>query len=262
MSALTLTRSIAAVTDDDGSGTTGTVFNNAWYQLVCDAIDALFVVGGDHNFEAAVGAGGNALTVRNTMAGATNYSAMFLGTDSSATLAYLQAFSSTFTTAGTSHANGASLVCEGDGGLSMVATSVSGDIRIYVGGVTERARFTNALAADNGLFLENSLHVGALARVGRSTTNSTNAIHIYNGTAPAGTATGLVTLYCTSGELRVMDAAGNATLLSPHDHDTNEWIYDSVDSRTGRRLRIDMERLMRAIDAQLGGGFVHEGDAA
>jgi hypothetical protein len=262
MSALTLTRSIAAVTDDDGSGTTGTVFNNAWYQLVCDAIDALFVVGGDHNFEAAVGAGGNALTVRNTMAGATNYSAMFLGTDSSATLAYLQAFSSTFTTAGTSHANGASLVCEGDGGLSMVATSVSGDIRIYVGGVTERARFTNALAADNGLFLENSLHVGALARVGRSTTNSTNAIHIYNGTAPAGTATGLVTLYCTSGELRVMDAAATRrccprTITTR----TNGFTTRSIRG-TGRRLRIDMERLMRAIDAQLGGGFVHEGDAA
>jgi hypothetical protein len=55
-----------------------------------------------------------------------------------------------------------------------------------------------------------------------------------------------------------MDAAGNATLISPHDRETNEWIYHSVDTRTGKGLRIDMERLMRKLDAMFGGGFVRE----
>jgi hypothetical protein len=30
--------------DDDGTGTTGTVLNNAWYQALCDAIDASVAV--------------------------------------------------------------------------------------------------------------------------------------------------------------------------------------------------------------------------
>lgn len=92
----------------------------------------------------------------------------------------------------------------------------------------------------------------------RSTTEPTNALTIYDGTAPVGTLTNGISLYSTAGELRVMDAAGNATLLSPHEKGTNYWIYDSVLSTTGKRLRIDVERLLRAMDAQLGGGYIHE----
>ena len=48
----------------------------------------------------------------------------------------------------------------------------------------------------------------------RSTTNPTRAISLFNGTAPVGTLADGVTLYSASGELLVMDAAGNATTLS------------------------------------------------
>jgi hypothetical protein len=41
MSTTTINRSTAAITDDNGSGTTGTVFNDAWYQLFANAIDAI-----------------------------------------------------------------------------------------------------------------------------------------------------------------------------------------------------------------------------
>lgn len=92
----------------------------------------------------------------------------------------------------------------------------------------------------------------------RGTTEGTNQVVIFNGTAPAGTLTNGASFYAASGEMRVMDAAGNSTLLSPHDKATNEWIYDSVDTRTGKHLRIDMERLLRAINDKFGWDFIHE----
>jgi hypothetical protein len=58
--------------------------------------------------------------------------------------------------------------------------------------------------------------------------------------------------------MRVMDAAGNATLLSPHDSESNEWIYDSTHTPTGKRLRIRVEALMRFIDEHFDLGLVVE----
>lgn len=92
----------------------------------------------------------------------------------------------------------------------------------------------------------------------RGTTEGTNQLVIFNGTAPVGTLTNGASFYAASGEMRVMDSAGNSTLLSPHDSKTNEWIYHSKDTRTGKVLRIDMERLMRKLDELFGGGFIHE----
>jgi hypothetical protein len=92
----------------------------------------------------------------------------------------------------------------------------------------------------------------------RGTTEGTNQLVLFDGTAPAGTLTNGASFYSASGEMRVMDAAGNSTLLSPHDKVTNEWIYDSVDTRTGRRLRIEMERLMKALNDHLGLDLITE----
>lgn len=92
----------------------------------------------------------------------------------------------------------------------------------------------------------------------RGTTEGTNQLVLFNGTAPAGTLTNGVSIYSASGELRSMDSAGNSTLLSPHDHATNEWVFDSVYTPTGKHLRIDMERMMRKLDEMLGGGYIHE----
>lgn len=98
--------------------------------------------------------------------------------------------------------------------------------------------------------------IGGLAD--RATTEGTNQIVLFNGTAPVGTLVDGVSLYSASGECRVMDAAGNSTLLSPHDRETNEWIYDSVDTRTGRRLTIKMERMLKALNDQFGWDYVTE----
>jgi len=111
---------------------------------------------------------------------------------------------------------------------------------------TERIRVTSV----------GNVKVGGSAN--RATTEGTNSVVIFDGTAPVGTLANGVSLYSTAGECRVMDAAGNATLLSPHDKVTNEWVYDSVDTRTGKHLRIDMEKMMRFINDHFGLDFIHE----
>jgi hypothetical protein len=102
----------------------------------------------------------------------------------------------------------------------------------------------------------NNVKVGGTAD--RATTVGTNQVVIFNGTAPTGTLANGASFYATSGEMRVMDAAGNATLLSPHDSATNEWIYDSTHTPTGKRLRIRVEALMRFVDEHFGLGLVSE----
>jgi len=92
----------------------------------------------------------------------------------------------------------------------------------------------------------------------RATTAGTNQVVIFDGTAPVGTLTNGCSFYSTAGEMRVMDAAGNATLLSPHDAATNEWIYDSSHTPTGRRLKIDVERLLRFLNEHFGLDCVHD----
>ena len=86
----------------------------------------------------------------------------------------------------------------------------------------------------------------------RATTAGTNQLMIFNGTAPVGTLANGCSFYSTAGEMRVMDAAGNATLLSPHDSATNEWIYDSTHTPTGKRLRISVEKLLRFVNDHFG----------
>lgn len=90
----------------------------------------------------------------------------------------------------------------------------------------------------------------------RATTEGTNHLDIFNGTAPVGTLTNGISLYSTAGELRVMDAGGTATLLSPHDED-NKWVFSSEDAAKGTQLHIDVEDLLRTTNSFLGTDYVH-----
>lgn len=113
-------------------------------------------------------------------------------------------------------------------------------------------RLTFAVGGVEGVRLEaaNNLKIGGSAD--RSTTAGTNQLVIYNGSAPVGTLANGCSFYSTAGEMRVMDAAGNATLLSPHDSQTNEWIYDSTHTPTGKRLKISVEKLLRFVNDHFG----------
>jgi len=119
---------------------------------------------------------------------------------------------------------------------------------------TERARITSG-----GLFQVSSggsVQVGGTAA--RATTAGTNRVDIFDGTAPVGTLANGVSFYSAAGEANVMDAAGNATLLSPHDSETNEWIFRSKHTPSGKVLRIDVERLLRFVNDHFGLDAVKE----
>lgn len=107
-----------------------------------------------------------------------------------------------------------------------------------------------------------SINSGGTFKIGattsRATTDGTNKLSLFNGTAPVGTLANGIDLFSTSGELHVMDASGNDTLLSPHEKLFNQWIYRSKNISTGKSLEIDMERLMKALDNLLGGGYIRE----
>ena len=111
---------------------------------------------------------------------------------------------------------------------------------------SERARITSV----------GNFSIGGTAD--RATTVGTKTLNIFDGTAPVGTLANGVSFYSTAGEARVMDAAGNATLLSPHDTETNEWIFHSKHTPTGKVLRIDVERLLRFVNAHFGLDAVKE----
>jgi hypothetical protein len=111
---------------------------------------------------------------------------------------------------------------------------------------TERLRLTNT----------GNLKLGGTAT--RATTEGTNHLDIYNGTAPVGTLANGVSIYSSAGECRVMDATGNSTLISPHEKGTNNWIYYSVNTSTGQVLKIDMEKMMRFLNDYFCTDFVHE----
>ena len=55
-----------------------------------------------------------------------------------------------------------------------------------------------------------------------------------------------------------MDAAGNATQQTPHDPVTGEWIFYSKNVKTGRIVRVDMERMVKAIEKLTGEKFMLE----
>jgi hypothetical protein len=137
-------------------------------------------------------------------------------------------------------------VSVGGGVMNLTTASSQGQIKLFNG----------LQILPGNLGGSTALNVKIAGSAVRGTTEGTNHLDIFDGTAPAGTLTNGVSLYSASGELRSMDAAGNSTLLSPHDADGN-WIHDEVNYK-GRHLRVDMERLLKAVDEMLGGGFIQE----
>ena len=65
-------------------------------------------------------------------------------------------------------------------------------------------------------------------------------------------------MYSTAGEAFIMDAAGNATLQSPHENENNYWVFDSRNVYTGKSLVVDMELMMKKLNETMGWDFVHE----
>lgn len=64
-------------------------------------------------------------------------------------------------------------------------------------------------------------------------------------------------IYAKSGEMFVMDTGGNETQISPHDED-GEWQYYSRNVKTGKVVRIRMEKMIRALEKMTGQTFIEE----
>lgn len=65
-------------------------------------------------------------------------------------------------------------------------------------------------------------------------------------------------IYSNSGELFAKDGLGNVTQISPHDPETGEWIFYSRNVKTGKVMRVDMERLVKAVEKLTGERFMIE----
>lgn len=76
------------------------------------------------------------------------------------------------------------------------------------------------------------------------------AFGLYSGTRPR--------IYTNLGEIKVQDSAGNVTQISPHDPETGEWIYYSKNVKTGRVVRVEMEKLVKAVEKITGEKFLVE----
>lgn len=150
--------------DDDGTGTTGTVINNAEKTLLYNQIDAALAQllplaggtiggtlniggllgvfgGGQSNFQAGV-SGGQTLAVRNTLAGGGNFAGLYVGNDSGSTVAQILAYSSVYAggASGFNAPDSGSFAGSGAGGLTILASHGAGSIRFYTGGLGERMR--------------------------------------------------------------------------------------------------------------------------
>ena len=61
----------------------------------------------------------------------------------------------------------------------------------------------------------------------------------------------------TAAEVWAKDASGNITQLSPHDENGN-WVFHAYNEKTGKTLKIQMEKLMRKLNDEYGGDFIEE----
>jgi len=109
----------------------------------------------------------------------------------------------------------------------------------------------NLVMLDNG-----NVGIGT-ASPGGSSTIGRKVLSIADGTAPSGGVSGQVSLYSSGGELYVLDAAGNATLLSPHD-DKGHWVFYSFNADSNKAVYIDMIKLAKTLEKLTGEKLVYE----
>jgi len=141
---------------------------------------------------------------------------------------------------------------------SLVASLYAQDAGQHIWFTAPSGTAGNAITFSQALTLTAAPNLKLGGTADRATTAGTNHFDIFDGTAPVGTLANGISLYSSSGEAYVMDAAGNATLFSPHDAVTNEWIFRSKHTPTGKVLKIDVERLLKFVNDHFGLDAVHE----
>ena len=77
-------------------------------------------------------------------------------------------------------------------------------------------------------------------------------------TAPANTAGFFAKDVSAKMEMFAVDEDDNVTQLSPHDPVTGKWYYESVNTRTGRKVTVDLEGFFKHYDEANGTSFFKE----
>ncbi len=121
----------------------------------------------------------------------------------------------------------------------------SGDLRFYNNGI-------DAMTLEYGT---GWLGIGTTNHKARLTVNGTILLQ---DTGTYNFLPGYSGIWSNGGELYAIDGVGNFTKISPHDPATNEWIFYSKNVKTGRVVRVDMERLVRRVEAITGEKFMVE----
>ncbi|MFH1373560.1 MAG: hypothetical protein ABII79_07190 [bacterium] len=111
--------------------------------------------------------------------------------------------------------------------------------------------------ANNILFLDDNHNVGIGTASPAYPLEVSGPVMMEDAAAPSAS-TGHSGVYSSGGELFALDAAGNSTQLSPHDPATGEWIFYSKNVKTGRVVKVDMEKLVRKIEEITGESFLME----
>jgi hypothetical protein len=232
--------------DDDGTGTTGTVINNAvktaLYNDIDGALAKLPQLAGGNTFNGnqtvagaltvngagffnAAATGSQVVQVQNTLAGTGNAAVINVGNDTAANLMILQVLSSTFTASGFNLPNSASVFSSGAGGLGLGAIAGAGAIRFYSGGGVERMRIlpTGEVLINATTNLSNGLLVVISDLTQRNGFNFTNSSPTTGGyfaaffNNAAGLAGGIQhtgassVAFQTTSDARLKDDAGRAT---------------------------------------------------
>ena len=186
-------------------------------------------------------------------------------------------------------ANPAIIAQGGDANISITDTpKAAGQLNVAPGTVCTGAAPDIVIGGDidSGIFGGTNIVAIATAGVERLRASAVGNIHIGNSTAaatagdhaiyltnatvnPSGLITNGVALYCTAGEFYALDAAGNATLNSPHSADGDYIIY-SYSARKNQTVVIHLEKMLRALAARFPAemaalmdespGLVHKGD--
>jgi hypothetical protein len=147
---VTITRT--AWIDDDGTGTTGTVLNNAiktdLYNQIDGALALLAQLTGGNSFTGTQSITGNVigaagLNVRNIAAGSSAYAQIAIGNDVDPNLGLILGLASTFASGLDMLPNGVTLRASGVGGLTCSATGAGAPIRYFTNNA-ERMRITPA----------------------------------------------------------------------------------------------------------------------
>ena len=100
------------------------------------------------------------------------------------------------------------------------------------------------ITSDSNLIIESSGHTGLSVQTGDPTTKA-NYAHIYAKDVSS------------SAELFVQDEAGNVTQISPHNEE-GDWIYWSENIKTGKKVKINMEKMIRRLEVITGESFFEE----